>query len=420
MIKKYTIIGFVSILILAFSGCLKDTQFVTYKLYTPIVEKMQTVLQQVKITTATAVKNAGKMVLLGNTIYLVENEKGVHIINNSNPKNPAVTGFIQIPGCVDIAIKGTTMYADCYTDLIAIDLSSNSATIANIQHDVFKNKRMSSWQLIADSGYAITGWNVKDSIVALKESESRSIAWIGGGFMASANVSVAAIGIGGSMARFTIVNNYLYTVSTSTLSSYNISNALQPKKEKQQTIGFDIETIYPFKNNLFIGGQTGMQIFDISTPNTPVFQSNFSHARVCDPVIADDNFAYVTLRSDVNVNTNNNALMMRCQGNFNELNVLDITNVRQPKLLKTTAMYNPHGLGKEGNILMICDGDNGVKVYNAANPINLQLLHTIALQGTYDVICHNNIAYISTNKGLYLYSYTNSGQIDLLSSIQKS
>lgn len=411
-------------IVLALSGCLKDTQFVTYKVYTPVVEKMQTVLQQVKLTNPIAVKNAGKMVLLNNYIYLVENEKGIHVINKSNAKSPVITGFIAIPGCIDIAVKDDVLYADCFTDLLTIKLQGNNATVLDVQHDIFKDKRMNRWQVVSDSGFAITKWNVKDSVVAIDKNDNQFTIFPttgGGAFLAAANVS-AKVGIGGSMARFTIVNNYLYTVSTSTLTSYNIANAIYPIKEKQQQIGFDIETIYPFKNNLFIGGQTGMQIFDISIPNTPVFQSNFSHARVCDPVIADDTYAYVTLRSALDANNTLNLSMMpilRCGGNLNELNVLDITNVKLPKLLKTTAMYNPHGLGKQNNILIICDGNDGVKVYDASVPTNLQLLNTIKLANTYDVICFDNIAHISTSNGLYLYRFNNKGETELLSKIAK-
>ena len=98
------------------------------------------------------------------------------------------------------------------------------------------------------------------------------------------------------MARFSIVNNYLYTVNNSQLTSFNITTANNPVKTATQTVGWNIETIYPFSNKLFIGSMTGMFIYDISNPATPVAQGQFTHVRSCDPVIADGNYAYVTLR----------------------------------------------------------------------------------------------------------------------------
>ena len=50
-------------------------------------------------------------------------------------------------------------------------------------------------------------------------------------------------------------------------------------------------------NRLFIGSQTGMFIYNLSNPDNPVQDGQFNHVRSCDPVIADEKYAYVTLRS---------------------------------------------------------------------------------------------------------------------------
>ncbi|MFY8003441.1 MAG: hypothetical protein ACOVNR_01290, partial [Chitinophagaceae bacterium] len=174
-----------------------------------------------------------------------------------------------------------------------------------------------------------------------------------------------------------------------------------------------------FKDKLFIGSQTGMFIYDVTTPGKPTYVSGFSHARVCDPVIADDSLAYVTLRSASNETNNNNGLIsLICTGNnLNELNVVDIKNIQQPKLVKTYNLRQPHGLSKEGTILFICDGDDGVKVFNAANPYNLQLLQTIPIKNSFDVICYNSVAVIVASSGIYQYAYTPNGEINFLSRI---
>ena len=70
-------------------------------------------------------------------------------------------------------------------------------------------------------------------------------------------------GEGGSMARFVIVDNYLYSVDNTTLHIYNISQANQPVLAANLDIGMGIETIFSFKNYLFIGSTSGMFIYDI-------------------------------------------------------------------------------------------------------------------------------------------------------------
>jgi len=169
----------------------------------------------------------------------------------------------------------------------------------------------------------------------------------------------------------------------------------------------NIETIYPFKNKLFIGSSSGMFIYDISSSGNPVKQGSFSHVVSCDPVIADDDYAYVTLRSGNS-----------CNGFTNQMEVLDITNINNPSLVKTYPLTNPHGLSKDGNLLFICDGADGLKIYDAKNVSDIKLLKTIDGFIAYDVIAMNGVALVVSTDGLYQYSYGDVNDIQLLSKIQ--
>ena len=66
--------------------------------------------------------NPGKIYFKEGYIFINEELKGIHVIDNRNPENPQNIGFIEIPGNVDIAIKNNTLYADSYIDLGAIDI----------------------------------------------------------------------------------------------------------------------------------------------------------------------------------------------------------------------------------------------------------------------------------------------------------
>jgi hypothetical protein len=65
----------------------------------------------------------GKIFKLNNKIYISDIGSGVHIIDNTTPSIPVKEAFISIYGNRDMAVKGSTMYADNSTDLIAIDIS---------------------------------------------------------------------------------------------------------------------------------------------------------------------------------------------------------------------------------------------------------------------------------------------------------
>jgi hypothetical protein len=209
------------------------------------------------------------------------------------------------------------------------------------------------------------------------------------------------------MARVSLMNNRLYTVSHSDIKVFNTNNAASPAYVKTVDAGaWDIETIYPFKNNLFLGSQSGMFIFSVTNPDNPVKTGAFTHARACDPVVADDNYAYVTLRSG-----------STCQGFTNQMDVVNVSNVSAPSLLKSYPFTNPRGLSKDGDHIFLCDGNDGLKVLNAANANNITLVKTIPATETYDVIAFNSIAVMVAKDGLYLVDYSNMADVRIVSRI---
>ena len=93
-------------------------------------------------------------------------------------------------------------------------------------------------------------------------------------------------GKAGSLAKFTILGNYVYAVSSHYLYTIDISNPAQPKQIGSNLFSFDMETIYPYRNRLFIGSKTGLYIYSIDNPATPVKIGEAKHGRSCDPVVA--------------------------------------------------------------------------------------------------------------------------------------
>src|SRR4028119_1313041 len=92
--------------------------------------------------------------------------------------------------------------------------------------------------------------------------------WQCGKDMASPSFASTS-GQGGSLARFAIAGNYLYTVDHAKLSVHDVTNPGNPVLKKTVNIGFDIETIFPFKDKLFIGSSSVVHIFSITDPVNP-------------------------------------------------------------------------------------------------------------------------------------------------------
>ena len=406
----------VSVIAFFFQSCVKDNCTKRYYYWEPVYRTKTEARANIKNNASKEVERPGKIFIRGNYIFLNEIDKGIHIIDNSNRSAPRNIAFIDIPGNMDMAVKGNMLYADFYSDLVAIDISDPlHVVVTKFTENVFPERAWGNG-FTPNTSQVIVDWVRKDTTVEIDCGGNNDIFRVTGRtdvlFLAasqSSGVSAAAsspFGTGGSMARFTIVSNHLYAVSQSALNVVSISNPAEPVFSNRVNIGWGIETIYPFNNRLFIGSNSGMFVYDITNPASPAQLSSFSHVRSCDPVIADNNNAFVTLRSG-------NA----CQGFTNQLEVLDITTITNPILKKTYALTNPHGLSKDESTLIICDGKDGLKFYNAADVNNLVLLKTISGSETYDVIAQNGWALVVAKDGLYQYDYSNLADIKLLSKL---
>ena len=395
--------------IVCFSSCLKDTATKTYTVFAPVYISKTDARNGVKSDAAKAVVTPGKIFVLGNYIFLNEVDKGIHVIDNTNPSSPINKYFIPIPGNIDLAVKGTTLYADMYRDLLVIDIGNpNAIQIKKVIENVFP-ARVYNNGFVGDSNRVISGWIKKDTTVDINDNGWGYLFYAenssSGGNPSPSSLGVP-VGIAGSMSRFSLVNNFLYAVTNMELNVIDVSQPQNPVFSNMVQVGWRIETIYPFQDKLFIGSQTGMFIYSITDPAHPSYLSQFSHLTSCDPVIAAGDFAYVTLR------TGNN-----CAGNINRLDILNVQNVQLPVLVKSYPLANPHGLSKSGNHLFICDGDGGLKVFDATDANNLLLLQTISGIKAYDIIATNNNAIVVATDGLYQYDYTNPAHLVLRSKI---
>lgn len=409
------------LVVFLFSGCMKDKVTRTYKISTPIYEVLTAFRQSVKSQSPATIENAGKLTVIGKYIFLSEPLKGIHIIDNSNPSNPRNVSFINIPGNEDMAVKGNTLYADAYGDLVSFDISDPLNVVAkqftaNVFPDhsnyYYLGNYVPGGIINPDSINVIIGWSTRDTTV--NYDPGNNLIYPGGLMYASLNSAAAVpssnpspVGTNGSTARFSIVNNFLYTVGMSNLTSFDISQPFEPAYKSSVQVDFHVETIYPMRDKLFVGTNNGMYMYDINAaPGNPSLIGQFTHVRGCDPVIADDHYAYVTINDS-----------SACLGFNNELQIVDISSLQNSFLVKSYPLTHPVGLSKDGTSLFICDAKGGVKVYNAADVNNLQLIKHLNDGVAYDVVAENGLAIVVTGDGIYQYDYSDLNNIHLISKL---
>ena len=207
-------------------------------------------------------------------------------------------------------------------------------------------------------------------------------------------------GKGGSMARFCVAGDYLYTVDDRELKLFNIEEPSNPVfyENRTQKLGVSIETIFPMDTLLFIGSQNGMYIYNIADNRFPQYLSTTWHIKSCDPVVAHGNYAYVTLNSS----------NVFCGRWSNVLQVYDISNPLAPSLLREIPCHSPRGLGVGAGKLFLCD-NNDLKVFDITNnpalPKQIDDLYSTntEVEAAYDVIPLGNTLILTAANGIFQF-----------------
>jgi hypothetical protein len=400
-----------------------------YTYLEPVYTTIDEVRASIEVVSPQSIHSVGKIYFKDDIIFLNQPGEGIHIINNEDPAHPVQLSFLKIPGNFDIAIKGNTLYADSFVDLIAFNVSdlSNIQEVNRVE-GVFKNYRVLNYSAAPTNCCVITSWEQKNTVNITESDCGTSAIQSWGGiyyqegiafdvntFSSTASVKAAITpgtgsgpGVGGSLARFTITDDHLYLLDGGDLQTVNISDEQNPVQKNTTFLAWDIETIFPYETSLFVGSSSGMHIMDISSPESPQRISTYQHLRSCDPVVVEDDYAYVTLRSGT-----------ECQGFTNQLEIIDIRNLNSPQLIKTYPMTNPHGLGIDNKTLFICDGSDGLKTFDATDVMNISenLIAHYKDISALDVIPYKSLLIMIGEDGLFQFDYSNPQDIKLLSKI---
>ena len=395
---------------------------VTYSQFEPVFTSVTELRSSVALEPPVDISMPGRIYFKDGYLYINEIRKGIHVVDNRDPENPRKVGFVAIPGNFDLAAKGNFLYADSYIDMVILDIS-NPANIEEVSRmkEIFPNNNNYGFH-IENEQVLITDW-IETEMVEVVEVECGAeaeampeIAFFDGALGVrneSASLASAAPannpGVGGSLAKFTVSGDHLYTIDNYQLQVFDISSLDNPVIGEKVEIGWGIETIFPYRQNLFIGARNGMHILSLENPELPHLLSTYEHINTCDPVVVENDIAYVTLRSG----------SAECEGFTNQLEVIDIADLQAPKLIKVYPMENPWGLGIDNDVLFICDGPAGLKIFNAKDKLNIDdhlLAQYQSVRGI-DVIPLNNVLMLIAEDGLYQYDYSDIENIRELSTL---
>ncbi|MAW64826.1 MAG: hypothetical protein CMD18_01380 [Flavobacteriales bacterium] len=408
------------ILLILIVGC-QDKTIRVYKGNSPITisyDHWRSIKPELK--ESNKLENPGKIYIYKNALYINERGLGIHIYNNSDPSNPIDEGFIPIHSNFDVAVKGNTLYAQSYSDLLIFDVSdplkpiyiNRELNVFSLNYDCVKEGYDENYptKYVDMNKEVVLGWELKTIEEEVENSNRDDFSILNNSsFAVSEDMASYSgeSGRGGSMASFTIMNNTLYVLDQTTLKYSPLDNETDLPEFEDISLSRDAETLFPYASNLFIGTTTGMLIYDIANDGTPTYLSAFEHWTGCDPVVVSDDKAYVTLSSG-------------CGLPRNELHVVDVSDLSRPELIKSYNFDHPLGLGVVDSTLFLCDDYAGLKVFNITNSETIKdnmIKHYNGINA-YDVIPWNNLLIMVGSDGILQYNYADLENIVQLSHLK--
>jgi len=418
--KKYTFL-FIFCLTLFITSCTDDTGTVTvtYQEASAIYGDMDEIRAIPLSEVVREITNPGKIFIGEDFVLIGEEGSGIHVINNADRENPIRESFINIPGNREFYVSGDYIYAETYYDMVKIDISNPNQPllIARAQNAIQD-------QFVDDQGNTLIGFNYQEKTIELSDQDEfyheiigDQLVYLDFGKNIIPNSAIPTSFAGNSSAQSGTVNritkngDYVYVISNNNMMILNDKDSDFTIANKLLNIKDDMETIFPYHNNLFVGSRSSMTIYSLDSEIQPTRLYDFEHATSCDPVLPHNDVAYITLRT---------ADFSECPGNINALVVLDINNLSSPKEVDEIAMNSPYGMTVIGDRLFVGEGENGLKIFDVSvndNP-TLQVHHTQI--EAYDIIAdptNDKIVFIAGPDGLMQFGNNTGDQLELKSTI---
>ena len=158
-----------------------NSEFIIVKVATPEYMTLDAFRSSVEITSPTPIIESGKIYVYNDLVLVNDIDKGIHVIDNSNPDNPHKIACIKIKANKDMEIKGDYLYADSLMDLVVFDISDiNNIKEKNRLKDVFPAYVSLPFDdnLIVDYGdhgynpnEIIVNWNIREERRSIEEVE---------------------------------------------------------------------------------------------------------------------------------------------------------------------------------------------------------------------------------------------------------
>lgn len=388
----------------------------------PVIKSKSEIRNSIAITDAQPTNSDGKIYVYTDLLFYIAQNSGIHIFNNQNPASPINLAFIQLEGVNDISVKNNILYADNYMDLVVFDISDlSNIQLVNTEEDMLPYYATYPNDILYYQGNVypatedefIAGFTTVQMEREIADNDPNIFNWNNDVFWGWENFDGAVlaneVGVGGSYAKFQIFNNALYTISDYSLLTFDITNpnnlTLVSETWMNAWFGGELETTFIRKDYMFIGATNGMHIVGLQDEFNPAYTSSFIHATGCDPVVVEEDIAYITVRGGNS-----------CGAIEDQVNVIDVSDITSPVEYSTYFLSSPYGLGVKDNVLYVCN-DDGINVFNAENPSDIVLENTYNIDSKDVIPLSSHLISVGENV-IHQFNYTDNFGLELIGTVQ--
>ncbi len=304
------------------------------------------------------------MYVAGEWLFVSDEGSGIHVYAAARGSAPAYQGTIPLSGNSGVAVRDSVIYANSYGSILALRL--NADCTADTLAIVYEAPYCCTMPIDYIDEQYHSGWGC---------ACSRAVEY---------DAVPLSSGTGSSYAVFAVIDTFLYYVDGMSLVSMSVAVPESPRLLSTTYLSWDLETLFPTEDYLFVGAATGMYILNRRQyPATPTLISTFVHARACDPVVVQDTIAYLTLRSGTACGAFENALI-----------AVSIADPSSPYELGRTIPNQPYGLAVQDTLCYVGLGHSGYSLYDVTRPDSLLHVATWSTPATKDFIWDSTQLYL--------------------------
>jgi hypothetical protein len=339
-----------------------------------------------------SITSPNNIYLYDSLLLVSDSVNGLLIYSVANDKAPRFKARIPLRGNRGMAMKDSIIYANSWGGILAMRLVNDTdyEVTSVIKSDPYHSDMMFHDDYYPYSSSGGFGCFSNNKVVSGSGDETYN----GGG-------------AGGSYAIFAVIDSFLYYIDNQSIITMDISEPALPHKISETYVDWSIETLFPTRDYLFIGGSNGMYVLDRSDPAYPKRIGSVTHFRAKDPVVVRDSMAYVTLRTgnDFSVRTD-------------ELMVVNLKEIASPKLVREIPLSTPYGLSVRDTLLYVAQGNNGWTLFNLSNPLQPAKLKQWSTPSMKDFIWTKDRFYAMCFDGVRIYSVADPFNPALLAEVE--